>query len=146
MYALQYSSWFHPNIKTIYCDNGSLAVALKLLHPCLKTQYSIAAVNATPLNNSSNGQVDRFHSILAENSTCLKIDKQIDDTMDLILRANKEPKHAIHSANDKQKLAIRHQIEKAQQANLYRCNPTRQNRTFKVGENKRIFTQKSITV
>jgi len=34
----------------------------------------------------------------------------------------------MQSANDDQKWAIKHNIEKAQKANLDRCNATRQNR------------------
>jgi len=40
----------------------------------------------------------------------------------------------MHPASDEQRLATRRQIEKAQQANLNRFNPTRQNRIFEVGE------------
>jgi len=47
---------------------------------------------------------------------------------------NLQPKDAMHSASDEKRLAIRRQIEKAQQANLNRFNPTRQNRIFELGE------------
>jgi len=76
----------------------------------------------------------------------MKFDQKVDDTVELIMRATVEynktihsvtrlpPKEALHSVNAEQKLAIISNIEKAQQANLDRCNPTRQNRIFEVGE------------
>jgi len=136
---------FFPNIKTIYCDNEA-SFNSETITSLLKNQYDIDIVNAPPLHSSSNGQVDRFHSTLTEIARCMKIDQKVDDTVELIMRATVEynktihsvtrlsPKQALHSANAEQKLAIIGNIEKAQQANLDRINPTRQNRIFEVGE------------
>lgn len=77
---------------------------------------------------------------------CIKIYKKVDNTVELIMTAtveynktlhsvaNLHPKYALHTANDTQRLVIRNSIEKAQQANLDRFNPTRQNRIFEVDE------------
>jgi len=136
---------FFPNIKTIYCDNEA-SFNSETITSLLKNQYDIDIVNAPPLHSSSNGQVERFHSTLTEIARCMKIDQKVDDTVELIMRATVEynktihsvtrlsPKQALHSANAEQKLAIIGNIEKAQQANLDRINPTRQNRIFEVGE------------
>jgi len=64
-------------------------------------------VNAPPLYSLSNGQVERFHSALAEIARCLKLDKKTN---------------------------IKARLVKAQQDNIERCNPTRQNRISEVGE------------
>jgi len=125
---------FFPNIKTIYCDNEA-SFNSATITSFLKNQYNIDIVNA---HSSSHGQVERFHSTLT--------DQKVDDTVELIMRATVEynktihsvtrlpPKEALHSANAEQKLAIISHVEKAQQANLDRCNLTRQNRIFEVGE------------
>ncbi|KAH8332277.1 hypothetical protein KR074_008542 [Drosophila pseudoananassae] len=71
--------------KTIYCDNEA-SFNSETITPLLRNQYSIDVVNAPPLHSSSNGQVERFHSTLAEIARCLKIDRKIEDTVELILR------------------------------------------------------------
>jgi len=136
---------FFPKTKTIYCDNEAYLNS-ETINSLLKNQYSIDIVNAPPLHSSSNGQVERFHSTLTEIARCIKIDKQISDTVELVMRAtvecnitlhsvtNLQPKDAMHSASDEQMLTIRRQIKKAQQANPNSFNPTRQNRIFEVGE------------
>jgi len=50
----------------------------------------------------------------------------------------------MHSASDEQRLAMRRKIEKAQQANLNRFNPTRQNRILEVGEKVYLRNNKRI--
>jgi len=83
---------------------------------------------------------------LAEIARCLKIDKKIDDNLELILRATVEynrslhsvtdcrPAEVIHASSDEVNSAIRAKIDKAQQTNLDRINASRQNRVFEVGE------------
>jgi len=122
---------FFPKTKTIYCDNEA-SFNSETINSLLKNQYSIDIVNAPPLHSSSNGQVERFQRTLTEIARYIKIDKQISDTVELVMRAtveynktlhsvtNLQPKDAMHSASDEQRLAIRRQIEKAQQAYLNR--------------------------
>ncbi|KAH8338725.1 hypothetical protein KR074_003729 [Drosophila pseudoananassae] len=135
---------FYPNTKTIYCDNEA-SFNSETITSLLRNQYSIDVVNAPPLHSSSNGQVERFHSTLAEIARCLKIDRKIEDTVELILRSTIEynrslhsvtefrPVEVIHASSDEMKLAIKAKIDKAQQSNLDRVNPSRQNRVFEVG-------------
>lgn len=75
-----------PNIKTIYCDNEATFNS-ETITSLLKNNYNIDVDNAPPLHSSSNGQVERFHSILAAIARCLKMDKKINETVQLILRA-----------------------------------------------------------
>ncbi|KAH8336032.1 hypothetical protein KR074_003115 [Drosophila pseudoananassae] len=75
----------YPNTKTIYCDNEA-SFNSETITSLLRNLYSIDVVKAPPLHSSSNGQVERFHSTLAEIARCLKIDKKIEDTVELILR------------------------------------------------------------
>jgi len=146
---------FYSNTKTIYCDNEA-SFNSETITSLLKNQYSIDVVNAPPLHSSSNGQVERFHSTLAEIARCLKIDKKIEDTVELILRSTIEynrslhsvtesrPIEVIHASSDEMKLAIKAKIDKAQQSNLDRVNPSRQNRVFEVGERVHLRNNKRL--
>ena len=97
-----------PAVKIIYCDNeksiNSTAITT-LLH-----SYDITIANAPPLHSSSNGQVERFHSTLSEIARCFKIDKNIEDTVELILKATVEYNKTIHSVTGKTPLEIIHSI------------------------------------
>ena len=97
-----------PAVKIIYCDNeksiNSTAITT-LLH-----SYGITIANAPPLHSSSNGQVERFHSTLSEIARCFKIDKNIEDTVELILKATVEYNKTIHSVTGKTPLEIIHSI------------------------------------
>jgi len=134
-----------PKIKTIYCDNEA-AFNSETITSLLKNSYHIDIVNAAPLHSSSNGQVERFHSTLSEIARCLKLDKKISDTTELILRATIEynktlhsvtqekPVEILHSGPDDRCLGIKDKLVKAQKNNIERCNPARQNRVFEVGD------------
>lgn len=140
---------FYPNIKTIYCDNEA-AFNSETIVSLLKDSYSIDVVNAPPLHSVSNGQVERFHSTLADIARSLKIDGKASDTNDLILMATIEYNKSIHSVTDQKPIdvvhatqtdfrrSVREKIEKAQQAMLKRNNPARQNRTF---EGEKVFVK-----
>jgi len=112
------------------------------ISPQCSRSFDIDIVNAPPLHSSSNGQVERFHSTLAEIARCLKLDKKTNDTVELILRATVEynktvhsvtrerPIEVIHSGTHERCLNIKARLVKAQQDNIERCNPTRQNHIF----------------
>lgn len=85
-----------PNIKIIYCDNEA-AFNSETVTSLLKNNYNINVENAPPLHSSSNGQVERFHSTLSEIARWLKMDKKINETVELILRATGEYNKTIHS-------------------------------------------------
>jgi len=136
---------FFPKTKTIFCDNEA-AFNSETITSMLRNTYGIDVVNAPPLHCSSKGQVERFHSTMAEIARCLKLDKKVNDTVELILRATVEYNRTIHSVTREKPIEIVHaahnvyladikeRLVKAQEDNIKRCNDSRQNRTFEVGE------------
>jgi len=134
-----------PKTKTIYCDNEA-SFNSETITSLLKNQFNIDIVNAPPLHSCSNGQVERFHSTLIEIARCLKIDRKINETVQAIIRATIEynksihsvtghrPLDVIHTASNELQQKIKDKITKAQQDQLTRLNPNRQNRVFEVGE------------
>nr|AAA28600.1 reverse transcriptase endonuclease [Drosophila virilis] len=134
-----------PATKTIYCDNEA-AFNSETITSMLRNVYGICIVNAAPLHSTSNGQVERFHSTLTEIARCLKLDKKISDTTELILKATIEynkvlhsvtlekPIEVVHAAASDRRGNVKNRLIKAQQDNIKRCNASRQNRVFEVGE------------
>lgn len=131
--------------KTVYCDNEA-SLNSGTIKSLLKNQFGVDIVNAPPLHSTSNGQVERLHSTLAEIAICLKLEKKIDETIELILLATFEYNRTIHSMTNKKPIDIIHaapqdmrnevmgRIMKAQLTLLESKNPFRQNRVFDVGE------------
>lgn len=134
-----------PKTKTKFCDNEA-AFNSETIVSLLKNSYDIDIVNAPPLHSVSNGQVERFHSTLADIARSLRMDKKASDTVELIMRAtveynrsihsvtNQKPLDVIHAASPEFRQNIQEKIQKAQQAVLDRCDANRQNRIFEVGE------------
>jgi len=89
-----------PKAKVIYCDNEPSLNSHTIL-TMLKNHFGVRISNAPPLHTVSNGQVERFHSTLVELARCLKIDKGISDTVELILLATSRYNKSIHSVIDK---------------------------------------------
>jgi len=87
---------FYRRTKTIYCDNEP-SIKSETIKTLLSNQFDIQIVNAPPHHSTSNGQVERFHSTLAEIARCLKIERGIKDTVELILLATIEYNKTIHS-------------------------------------------------
>ena len=127
------------NAKTIFCYTE------KLLN--LETINSnITTVNSPPLHSVLKGQVERFHSSMSEIARCLKLQKQIVDTVELILQATIEYNKTIHSVTERKpievmspaslelNLEIRNKIAKAQGEMLEVHNKNKQNTVFEVGE------------
>jgi len=73
---------FYRRTKTIYCDNKP-SIKSETIKSLLSNQFNIEIVNAPPHHSTSNGQVERFHSTLAEIARCLKIERRIKDTVEL---------------------------------------------------------------
>lgn len=65
-------------------------------------------MKADPLHSSSNGQVEQFHSTLTEIARCLKLEKEISDTVELILRATVKYDSTLHSVTHKKPVDILH--------------------------------------
>lgn len=92
---------------------------------------------------------ERFHSTLAEIARCLKLEKNTNDTVELILRATVEYNKTVHSVTRERPIEIVHsgaherclnikaRLVKAQQDIIGRCNPTPGERVF-VKNNKRL--------
>jgi len=134
-----------PKAKVIYCDNEPSLNSHTIL-TMLENHFGVSVSNAPPLHSVSNGQVERFHSTLVELARCLKIDKGISDTVELILLATTKYNKFIHSvigkrpadvvvtqSNDQQcdiEGRIRHTQDKLRSGE----NASRQNRRFNAGD------------
>ena len=135
---------FYSGTKTIFCDNEK-SLNSETITTILQTA-DIRIVNAPPLHSTSNGQVERFHSTLSEIARCLKIDRDISDTVELILQANVEYNRTIHSVTGRTPLEvihttplelrdfIRERLINAQTNLLSTHNRDRIDRQFKVGD------------
>lgn len=134
-----------PQTRIIFCDNEK-SLNSETIKTILRDRFSVEIVNSPPLHSTSNGQVERFHSTLGEIVRCLKIERSIEDTTDLILQSTVEYKRTIHSITGRRpvdiihsaplelKEEIRDKIQEAQAHQLDYFNRTRHNRTFQIGE------------
>jgi len=100
---------FFPNVKIIYCDNER-SLNSETIKSVLLNNFNITIANEPPLHSTSNGQVERFHSTLAEIARCLKIEKGINDPAEVILLATAKYNRTIHSATEKKPIEIIHLI------------------------------------
>lgn len=135
----------YPDTRNIYCDNEP-ALKSETITSMLENQFGVVVTNAPPLHSTSNGQVERFHSTLSEIARCLKLERKIENTTELILLAtarynrtihsvtNRRPVDVVHSTSVEIREEIKGKIMKAQRTQLDRDNPSRQNRTFEIGE------------
>ncbi|GBP98456.1 Retrovirus-related Pol polyprotein from transposon gypsy [Eumeta japonica] len=134
-----------PDTKSIYCDNEP-SLKSETITSMLRNQFCVEVANAPPLHSTSNGQVERFHSTLTEIARCLKLERNIDSTIELIMLAtakynrtihstiNRKPIDVVHSSTIEIRKEIKDKIIKAQRDQLDRHNPSRQSRTFNVGD------------
>jgi len=127
---------FFPRAKTIYCDNEP-SLKSHTIVSMLCNNFGVSVTNAPPLHSTSNGQVERFHSTLLELARCIKIDKGLSDTVEIIMLATTQYNKSIDivlTHPEEPQLEIHNRIQKAQTALRARENASRQNRTFDVGE------------
>lgn len=136
-----------PNAKTIYCDNEK-SFNSNTVRYLLANSFGIEIVNAPPLHSASNGQVERFHSTLIEIARCIKLERSIEDTRDLILLATIEYNKTIHSVTNKRPIDIFRpmtentnisteipaRLKHAQQLELNTHNKNRMERKFHTGD------------
>lgn len=134
-----------PKTKIIYCDNEK-SLNSNTVRQLLSNNFGINIINAPPLHSCSNGQVERFHSTLIEIARCLKLERCIDDTMDLILLSTIEYNKTIHSVTkmrpvdvfrssiDEPNNEVSERIRCAQQKELTSHNRNRIERVFKEGD------------
>lgn len=145
---------FFPHTKSIFCDNEA-----SLKSETIKTMlnhFNVNIANAPPLHSTSNGQVERFHSTLLEISRCIKLERKIEDTTDLLLLATieynktfhsvtgKAPINIVHSASSELKEEIQLKVKNAQELQLQRHNKERQNRVFQVGDKVLVKTNRRL--
>lgn len=135
----------YPKTKIVFCDNER-SLNSETIKTILKNQFNVDIVNAPPLHSTSNGQVERFHSTLSEIARCLKIERKIEDTVDLILQStieynrtihsvtNEKPIDIIHSAPSEFKENIKERICNAQGRQLHYFNKNRHDKVYNVGD------------
>jgi len=146
---------FFPKDKVIYCDNEPSFKA-HTITAMLDNHFGVRITNEPFLHGVSIGQVERFHTTLLELARCLKIDKGISDTVELILLATTRYNKSIHSVIDKRPVdaiqestddtqeRIADKIKSAQGALRSRENASRQNRVFEVGEKVLVKTNRRL--
>lgn len=133
-----------PGAKQIFCDNEASFNSHTV--EALLSRYRITVVNSAPQHSLSNGQVERFHSTLQELARCLKEERQISDTAELILLATLEynktihsvtlekPEDAFHSSDVALRDSIKTRLFNAQNRQLAFFNKKRHERKFNVGD------------
>jgi len=129
---------FFPKVKTIYCDNER-SFNSETIKSILLNHFNITIANAPPLHSTSNGQVERFNSTLAEIAN-------LNDTTELILLATNKYNNTIHSVTNEKPVQIVHsksadfemrisqKIQQAQKKTLDYVNKDRTNRDYLAGE------------
>jgi len=122
----------------------------------LENHFGVSVSNAPPLHSVSNGQVERFHSTLVELARCLKIDKGISDTVELILLAKTKYNKSIHSVIGKRsadvvvtqskdpQCDIEGRIRHAQDKLRSRENASRQKKRFNPGDKVLVKSNKRL--
>lgn len=134
-----------PRAKQGYCDN-ELAFKSVTIKTLLLNNYGVSVINGSPLHSTSDGQVERFYITLLEIARCLKLQRDIVDTVNLILHATveynnsvysmvgKRPRKILHAESLECTLAVSNRIQKTQRGQNARENRNRQHRVFEVGE------------
>lgn len=132
----------YPQIKYVYCDNEASFSSFSIRE--LLDRFGIELSTCPPDHSTSNGQVERLHSTLEEIARCLRAERHISDTVELILLANIEYNNTIHSVTGEKPIDILHthamrkntkaRLIKAQGNLLRRYNRGRSRRSFNVGD------------
>jgi ribonuclease HI len=132
----------YPNLNAIYCDNEAALNSQSINE--LVGRFNVNISNTPPEHSTSNGQVERFHGTLAEIGRCLKEERMLSDTIEILLLATIEYNRTIHSVTrqkpcdvlylDSARKGVKTLLLKAQGNVLRRSNKGRVNRTFDVGD------------
>lgn len=132
----------YPTIAYLYCDNEASINSVYVAE--LFRRYGITIQNSPPDHSLSNGQVERFHSTLAELARCLKRERGIVETVELVLLATIEYNNTVHSVTgEKPKCVMFHpemasttrkRLVQAEAKALERVNKGRQHRIYNVGD------------
>lgn len=140
-----------PDVKFLYCDNEGSFNSHTI--STMVSRYDILISTCPPFHSTSNGQVERFHSTLIELSRCIKEDRNISDTIELIMAATIEYNRTIHCVtnekprdilftSDTSRLAeVELRLANKQFRDLEYFNRNRGNRVFNVGD--KVFVKKN---
>lgn len=85
------------NIKTVICDNEKSLNSEAIKH-LLKSSFGAAVFAVPPLQSSTNGQIERFHSTLTEIASCICLEQSSMDTEEVILMVTLKYNRTIHSS------------------------------------------------
>lgn len=135
---------FFPSVKFFYCDNegsfNSIAVSELL------DRYDINISNSPPLHSTSNGQIERFHSTLGELARCLREERKVNDTTELIMASTIEYNKTIHTVIGRRPIdvlnssdpivleEVKTKLENAQLKQFNFFNKKRKDRIFRSGQ------------
>lgn len=95
--------------KTIVCDNEK-AFTSESITSLLRDHFGITMYNTPPFHSVTNGQVERFHNTLSEIARCIKLEKDITDTSELLLLATVKYNRTIHSVTSYRPIDVIHSI------------------------------------
>ena len=130
------------NVKYIYCDNEASLNSQFIAS--LVSRYGATISSCPPDHSQSNGQVERFHSTLAEMARCLKEERSIDDVVELLYTTAIEYNRTVHSRILERPIdvlylpalekVVKERLKNAQERDLARFNKKRQHRLYNLGD------------
>jgi len=135
---------FFPNAKTIICDNEK-SFNSQTIKSLMENNFKIKILAVPPAHGTSNGQMEKLHSTIAEISRCYKNQNICNDTNDLILLSvpkynntvhsttGFKPAEIIHCLSDIDRNAIKGKLLQTQCNDLSLHNRKRPNKSFKPG-------------
>ena len=142
-----------PHTKSIYCDNKP-ALRSDTIKTMLSNVFNSSINFELQLQSTSNGLVERFHSMLADIAMILGMESDSSYTIELTLRATtkynnsmqsvvfKRPIDIVHTASAELRQEKRNGVQKAQIIQRNRIN--RKNRVFVVDDTVMVKTKKSL--
>lgn len=136
---------FFKNPKTLVTDNEP-SLCSNVIQSLIRDHFGMSHHKVPAMHSTSNGQVERFHSTLAEISRAIKKDMQLTDLSEIIQLALIKYNNSIHSVtkarpidllwniSDSNKLNTEKLLLNAQKAQNNYHNKKRVNRKFKKGQ------------
>lgn len=97
--------FFYGVPKTIIMDNEKSLNSSSILF-MMRDELGIEVVTTPPYRSEANGQVERFHSTLAEIMRCLKQEEICRNFEELLEKSVNEYNHSIHSTIDRKPVDI----------------------------------------
>lgn len=100
---------FFKKTELLVTDNER-ALCSETIKALLRTHFQVNHYKVPPFHSSSNGQVERFHSTLAEIARCLALEYRIADTVEIFLLACDKYNRSIHSVTGECPIDIIHSV------------------------------------